>query len=201
MISKHYLCAKNVSSYSWKYTDSSLKPKQIRQHNHSVEKFKTTKQYSEVITSTWSVQRTSLFTLGRGRNCKCSHSQRMCVIAISHVLHTFWEEECQWFFLLNGNSCLWVMFLMEVERGVCFYLLWPQPWKGSTSNRRRLPSDARPSGQTFFGFLQQNMACNPGCLVSMRNIQFVLGTTRPTAGILQVSTFQLPVLIMGEEKK
>ena len=72
---------------------------------------------------------------------------------------------------------------MEVERAVCFYLLWPQPWKGSTSNGRSLPSDARLSGQTFFGFLQQNMACYPGRLVSMGKTQFVLGTAGPTAGL------------------
>lgn len=72
---------------------------------------------------------------------------------------------------------------MEVERAVCFYLLWPQPWKGNTSNGRRLPLDARPSGQTFFGFLLQNMACYPGRSVSMGKTQFVLCTAGPTAGI------------------
>lgn len=154
MISKHYLWAKSVSSHSENFKDSWVKAKQTRRHNHSVEMFETTKQYSEVITPTWSVQWAGLFTLGRGRNGKCNHSQRMCVlIAISHVPYTFWEEECLWFFQLNGNSCFWVMCLMEVERVVCFYLLWPQPWKGNTSNGCSLPSDARPSSQTFFGFL------------------------------------------------
>ena len=125
------------------------------------------------------------------------------LIAISHVPYTFWGEECRRFFQLNGNSCFWVMCLMEVERVLCFYLLWPQPWKGNTSNGRSLPSDARPSGQTFFGFLQQNMACYPGRWVSMGKTQFVLGTAGPTAGILQVSTFQLEASrpIMGGKRK
>lgn len=64
---------------------------------------------------------------------------------------------------------------------VCFYLLWPQPWKGNTSNGHNLPSDARPSGETFLGFLQQNMACYSGHFVSMGKPQFVLGTAgRPS---------------------
>lgn len=151
-----------------------------------------TQQYSEVISLTWSQCPPSLFTLGRGRNCECNRTQRMYVlIAISHVLHTLAEEECQWFFQLNGNSCLGAMCLMEVERARCFYLLWPQLWKGNTSNGYALPSDARLSSQTFFGFLQQNMACYPGHWVSMGKTQFVWGTTGPAAGILQVSTFQL----------
>lgn len=174
--------------------------KQTRQHNHSVE----TKQYSEIIPATWSVRRPSLFTLGGGRNCKCNHSQRMCVlIANSHVPYTFWGQECWWYFQLTGNSCFWVMCLMEVESVACFYFHWPQPRKGNTSNGRSLPSDARPSGQIFFGFLQQNTACYPGCSVSIGKTQFVLGTAGSTAGILQVSTFQLEALhpIMGGKRK
>lgn len=62
----------------------------------------------------------------------------MCVlIAISHDTYTFCCEECQWFFQLNANSCFRVMCLMEVERVLCFYLLWPQPWKGTTSTETR----------------------------------------------------------------
>lgn len=128
----------------------------------------------------------------------------MCVlIAILHVLYTFWCEECWWFFQLNGNSCFWVMCLMEVEGAACFYLLWPQPWKGNTSNVLSLPSDAKASGQTFFGFLKQNTACNTGSWVSVGKTRFVLGTAGPTAGILQVSTFQLEALhpIMGGKRK
>lgn len=95
-----------------------------------------TKQYSEVITRSLSAWWPSLFTLGRGRNCKCNHSQRMCVlIAILHVPYTFWWEECRWFFQLNGNSCFWVMCLMEAKGAVCCYLLWPQPWKGEYFKR------------------------------------------------------------------
>lgn len=68
---------------------------------------------------------------------------------------------------------------------------------------KRTQSVARPSGQTFFGFLQQNMACYPGLSVSVGKTQVVLGTAGRTAGILQVSTFQLQALhpIMGGKRK
>lgn len=128
----------------------------------------------------------------------------MCVlIAISLVPYTFWRKECWWFFQLNGNSCYRVMCLMKVERVVCFYLLWPQPWYGNTWNEQGLPSDARPSGGTFFGLMKQDVACYPGHLVSMGKTQFMLGTTGPTAGILQVSTFQMEDLwsTLGGKRK
>lgn len=86
----------------------------------------------------------------------------------------------------------------------CFYFLWPQPRKGNTSNRRSLLSDARPSGQAFFGFLQQNMACYPRHSVSKGKTQFVLGTAGSTAGILKVSKFQLEALhpiMVGKRKQ
>lgn len=84
---------------------------------------------------------------------------------------------------LNGNSCYRVMCLMEVERAVCFYLLWPQTWYGNTSNEHALPPDARPSGPTFFGLMQQDVARYPRCSVSLGKTQFVLGAAGPTAGI------------------
>lgn len=95
------------------------------------------------------------------------------------------------------------MCLMEAETPACFYFLWLRPRKGNTSNRWSLPSDAKPSGQTFLGFLQQNMARYSGSWVSVEKTQFVLGTTGSMAGILQVSTFQLEALhlVMGGKGK
>lgn len=120
---------------------------------------------------------------------------------MSHI--HFSRQECWWYFQLTSNSCSWVMCLMEAETPACFYFLWLQPRKGNTSNRWSLPSDAKPSSQTFLGFLQQNMARYSSSLVSMGKTQFGLGTTGSMAGILQVSTFQLEALylIMGGKRK
>jgi len=41
---------------------------------------------------------------------------------------------------------------------LAFYLFWPQPWKGNTSNGHRTPG---LSGQTLFGFRHKNMARYP----------------------------------------
>lgn len=90
-----------------------MEAKQTGQHNHSaVRTVETTKQHSEV---TWSVQRRGLFTDGEGRNW-CVTTVKECVCWLLSVPYTFWGQECWWYFKLTGNSCFWVMCLMEVEK-------------------------------------------------------------------------------------
>lgn len=120
----------------------------------------------------------------------------MCVqIAISHVSQTLWEHERCWHFQLTANSCFWVMSATEANGTGCshgfFLFFWLQSEKGNTSKDRSLPSDARPSGQAFFGFLQLNTVRYPGHPVAVGKTQFMLRTEGFAAADSQVSTFQL----------
>lgn len=76
--------------------------------------------------------------------------------------------------------------------------------RGILQTGRSLPSDARLGGQTFFGFRQQNMACYPRAFrLEWERPGLCWAPARPTAGILQVSTFQLEASrpIMGGKRK
>lgn len=120
----------------------------------------------------------------------------MCVqIAISQASQTLWEHKRCWHFQLTANSCFWVMSTVEANGTGCshvfFFFFWLQPEKGNTSKDCSLPSDARPSGQTFFSFLQQNMVRYPGHLVAVGKTQFMLHTVGFAAADSQVSTFQV----------
>ena len=104
----------------------------------------------------------------------------MCVqIAFSPVSQRLWENKHCWHFQLTANSCFWVMSRTETNStgcsgGVFFFFFLAAAWEGEHFKDCSLPFTARPSGKTFFGFLQQNVTRYPGHPVAVGITQFML---------------------------